>query len=358
MSNSKTENISNNSSDVTLKDVAFKFKSAFVFLRGKWLLIFITGALFGVLGIVYSLFNKPKYKATCTFVLDEGSRAGGMSQYAGLASLAGIDLGSTSAGGIFQGDNILELYKSRIMIEKALLTEANFNGKNQLLIDRYIEFNKFRDRWKVTKGIGDVQFTGDPEKFNRVQDSIISEFAMVFNSAILNVAKPSKALGIIQVEVTSTDELFAKVFADKLVSTVSNFYIQTKTEKAARTVQILQKQSDSVRAILNSSISGVASAIDAAPNANPSLLSLRVPSQKRQVDVQANTAIYGEVVKNLELSKMTLRQETPLIQVIDKPVLPLLVTRVGKTRGLISGFALGAIFSCLFLLIKKTISEI
>ena len=49
----------------------------------------------------------------------------------------------------------------------------------------------------------------------------------------------------------------------------------------------------------------------------------RVPSVNRQVDVQANTAILTELVKNLELAKVDLRKETPLIQIIDTPILPL-----------------------------------
>jgi hypothetical protein len=36
------------------------------------------------------------------------------------------------------------------------------------------------------------------------------------------------------------------------------------------------------------------------------------------VDVQANTAILTELVKQSELAKVTLRKETPLIQIIDR----------------------------------------
>ena len=116
---------------------------------------------------------------------------------------------------------------------------------------------------------------------------------------------------------------------------------------------ILQRQTDSVRRALNAAISGVASSIDAAPNANPSLQTLRVPSQRRQVDVQANTAILGELVKNLEIAKMSLLQETPLIQVIDKPILPLEKERFGKLKGIVLGGVLAGFLSIVFLLIKK-----
>jgi len=146
---------------------------------------------------------------------------------------------------------------------------------------------------------------------------------------------------------------FQNFFTERLVQTVNDFYVQTKTKKAFQNVQILQRQADSVRAILNSSINGVASAIDAAPNANPEMSTLRVTSQKRQIDVQANTAIYSQMVQNLELAKISLRQEIPLIQIIDKPVLPLAKNKVKKITAIFIGIILGFVFAAI-----KSLSEV
>jgi hypothetical protein len=351
MSQGDQEKKINNEDEISVSDILLKVRSGIKYLKSKWLTIFFIGILGGAIGLVYAIFKKPRYTAVCTFVLDEGSKGGALGQYAGLASLAGIDIsGSGGAGGIFQGDNILELYKSRSMIEKALLSEATFNNKNELLIDRYANFNNLRTIWKEKDHIDSISFTGNPDNFNRKQDSIITDLVETFNKKILSVTKPDKKLSIINVEVTTGDELFAKEFNNKLVQNVNNFYIQTKTKKTSQNVQILQRQADSVKSVLNSSISGVASAIDAAPNANPSLLSLRVPSQRKQVDVQASTAIYGEIVKNLEISKISLRQEMPLIQVIDKPVLPLYKSYVGKIKGMILGFIIASILTLIGLI--------
>lgn len=331
----KSNNI-NESDEISLKELILKLRSAFTYLKSKWLIVLFYSVLGGLLGLCYALYKKPVYVATSTFVLED-SKGGGLGQYAGLASLAGIDVSGSGAGGIFQGDNIIELYKSRVMIEKTLLSTVNINGKNQLLIDRYVNFNELRDKWKEKDHINSISFYGDPDKFNRKQDSIISDLVLIFNKSILNVDKIDKKLNILKVDVATNDELFSKDFNNKLVETVNNFYSETKTKKSSENVLILQKQADSVKRVLNSSIGGVASAIDAAPNANPALLTLRVPSQRRQVDVQANSAIYGEIVKNLEVSKISLRQETPLIQVIDRPVLPLPVYVLGKLKSVIVG---------------------
>lgn len=345
--------------EISIKEIILKFRAALRYLKAKKIVILIFAIVGAALGLAYSILKKPVYSAVSTFVLDEGSKGGGLGQYAGLASLAGIDIGGMGSGssGIFEGDNILELYKSRVMIEKTLLSEVNIDGKKQLLINRYIDFNKLRTRWKDQGRLNNISFTGDPKNFNRTQDSIITDIVELFNKKLLTVDKLNKKLSIIKVEVLSKDELFAKSFNNKLVETVNEFYLQTKTKKSNQNIKILQHQVDSVRSVLNSSINGVASAIDAAPNANPALLILKVPSQKKQVDVQASTAIYAEMVKNLEISRMALRQETPLIQIIDSPVLPLAVDKLTKIKGLVIGVFAGVFICIIALIFRKILSK-
>lgn len=346
------DNLNNVDSDeISLKEVILKVRSSWRYLLSRWEIILIAAVFGGLLGLAYSFIKKPVYTATSTFVIED-NKSGGMSQYAGLASLAGIDLAGSS-NGIFQGDNIIELYKSRSMIEKALLSLVTIKGKKELLIDRYIDFNQLREKWKKNDHINAISFNGDPNKFSRKQDSIITNLVDLFNKKVLNIEKPDKKLSIMKVNVATNDELFSKEFNTKLVETVNDFYTQTKTKKSYQNVLILQKQADSVRKVLNSSISGVAAAIDAAPNANPNQLILRVPSQRKQVDVQASTAIYSEIVKNLEVSRMSLLQETPLIQLIDDPVLPLSVNKLGKLKGIILGGILAGMLAVFILAFKK-----
>lgn len=338
--------------EISLKDLIGYVKGEVAYLKSRWLVILAVGVFFALLGFAYAFVKKPSYTAVSTFVLEEGGKGGGLGQYAGLASLAGIDIGG-GGGGIFEGDNILQLYKSRLMIEKTLLSPVFIDGKRQLLIDRYIVSNNLLEKWKKDDNISNITFTGNPDNFSRKQDSIITDITEQFNERMLSVAKLDKKLTIIKVEVNTADEFFSKAFNTKLVETVNNFYAQTKTKKSYQNVQVLQKQADSVKNVLGAAISGVAAATDAAPNANPAMTTLRVPSQKRQVDVQASAAIYGEIVKNLEVSKISLRQETPLIQVIDQPVLPLQISKVGKLKSIVIGFILGIFLASAWIACKR-----
>jgi hypothetical protein len=351
----------NNSDEISLKELILKIQRLWHFLLSKWITILIAGIIGGAIGLTYAFLKKPLYKAELSFALedDKSSSGGGLSGALGLASQFGFDLGS-SGGGAFSGDNLQQLMKSRSMVENTLLTTVNVNGKKETLAELYISFNKLHEQWLNKPELKDIQFLPgtDRTKFTLQQDSILGVFYRNIIKNNLFVDKIDKKLSIIIVVVNSTNELFSKYFTEILTKTVSDFYIDTKTKKSVQNVNILQHQTDSVRRELNAAITGVALSGDVNPNANPSLQILRVPSQHRQVDVQANQAILTQLVANLELSKVSLRKETPLIQVIDRPILPLEKERFGKAKGLILGGVMFGILTVLFLVFSKALKSI
>jgi hypothetical protein len=345
------EGAANGADEISVKAVVLKLKAWRGYLLSKWVVILIVTMLGAVIGLAYSFLKPPIYKAELSFALQDEKSGGGLSSALGLASQFGLDLGGSSAGGEFSGDNLLALMRSRSMVQQALLTTVSVKGKSQTLADFYIDFNKLREDWNGDKELENIHFLpgADHATFTLKQDSLLGVFHKEIIKNNLTVDKIDKKLSIISLQVNSKNELFSKLFTEVLAKGVSDFYVDTKTKKEVKNVAILQRQTDSVRRALNYAISGVASSIDATPSANPLLQSLHVPSQRRQVDVQANTAILSELVKNLELAKMSLLQETPLIQVIDRPILPLERDRVGKLKGLAVG-GITAFFLIVFLL--------
>jgi hypothetical protein len=348
--------INTDNEQLSLKDLILKIGKWGQYLLSKWIIILIAGIIGGAIGLTYAYLKKPIYKAELSFALDDDkSSSGGFGSALGLASQFGIDLGGSSGGGAFSGDNLLSLMKSRSMVEKALLSPITLNGKQETLVEYYISFNKIRKTWQTSQKLKNIVFlpNADRSKFSLEQDSILGAFYNTIINSNLVVDKPDKKLSIISVKVSSESELFAKYFTEILVKTVSNFYVETKTKKSVQNVNILQRQTDSVRRELNAAITGVASSSDVNPNANPALQILRVPSLRRQVDVQANQAILTQLVANLEISKMSLRKETPLIQIIDRPVLPLEKKRLGKLQGIIIGGFLSGFLMVIIISARK-----
>jgi len=357
--NTQNSKISHRENDeISLKRIVLNIQEWSRYLVSRWVIIVLFAVLGGAIGLMYSYLKKPVYIASTTFVLEEGVSGGSLGQYAGIASMIGIDIGA-DGGGIFEGDNIIELYKSRSMIEKALLSTIEYKGETQLLIDRYIDFNKLRKKWTDKPALANIQFYRKQDQpFTRLQDSVLSEVVKNINKKYLTVAKLDKKLSIIKVEVKAKDELFAKTFNDQIVKKVNDFYVQTKTKKSLENVTILQHQTDSVKKVMERAVYSSVASMDETPNLNPTRQVLRASVQRSQFAAETNKAILTELIKNLEMTKITLRKETPLIQVIDEPVFPLEKERLGKIKGIVLGCLLFGFLSALFLLSKKIYSDI
>jgi len=342
-----------NKDEVSVKDFIIKIRRWRNYIASNFKIMFIVAALGALIGFVYAYFSKPIYTASTSFVLEDDQKGGGLlGQYSGLASMVGVDLGG-NGGGLFEGDNIIELYKSRKMIQKALLSDVRYNGQNKKLVDIYIDLKKLREKWNTKPQLKNINFNAPDSTFNRAQDSILSRIVTDLNLKYLSVAKPDKKLAIFEVTVQAEDEIFAKLFNDRVVQTVNDFYVNTKTKKAIQNLRILQHQTDSVRVVLNDAIVKTAQVSDATPNLNPGKQVLRAPSQRFIYNAEANKAILTQLVQNLEIAKLSLRKETPLIQVIDSPRYPLQKDKISKIKSLILGGAMGLILTLIFLSVKR-----
>ena len=338
--------------EISLKELIQKIQEWIAYLKTQGKLIIGIVALGGILGFVYASFQKPSYLATTTFVLEEDKGGGGLGGAMGLASSFGFDLGGGGGGGgLFTSSNIIELMKSRLVVEKTLLNPVQVDGKEISLADYYIQINDLKEDWAKKQVLANINFpvNADRTKFSLVQDSILQTISAGLTKNNLVIVQKDKKVSIISLTVKTESELFSKLFCEQLLKETSDFYIETKSKKSRMNVDILQHQADSIRAELNGAITGVASASDNVYNLNPAYNVKKTPGTRRQVDVQANTAILTQLVAQLEMSKVSLRKETPLVQLIDRPILPLEKDKVGRLKSLVLGGFLGGFLTVLYL---------
>ena len=345
--------------EISLRELIEKGKEWYAYLLSQWKIILLAGIIGACLGLAYSFIKKPIYTATLSFALEDEKGGGGLGGALGLASSFGIDLGG-GGGSIFTGSNLTELFKSRAMVEQTLLSPVVVDGKTISLAEMYIQNKEWRDEWNDKPKLASIQFLPDTKRkyFTRVHDSILGVMYQDLSKTGLSVGQKDKKISIITIDVNSTNELFSKYFTEALVKEVSDFYVTTKSKKARMNMDILERQTDSIRRELNGAITGVAVANDNTFGLNPAMNVRRAPSARRQVDVQANTAILTELVKQTELAKVTVRKETPLIQVIDQPILPLKKEKFGKAKGIVIGGFLAGFLIVFWLIVRRIIKQL
>ena len=337
--------------NLSLQNTFLRLRDMYLYLRRKWILFILVGIIGLTYGYIVSANKKTIYSGRLTFVLD--AEKSGVGAAGGLASQFGFDMGG-GGGSVFSGDNLLELMKSRLLIERALLNTTKLNGKDITFADYFILVKDWRKNW-VNTPLRDISFPVNVSRttYTFRQDSLLGVLYKTLWNQNLVIKQADKKVTIFEIIINSEDEVFSKVMVENLLTVVSQFYIETKTKKTATNVAILQRQVDSVKGELSGAIAGVAMATDKTFNLNQALNIKRSPSQRRQVDVQTNTTVLGELVRNLESSKLALLNETPLLQIIDRPIYPLDKQRVSVLRkSVISAVFFSIIFAVILIIVK------
>ena len=275
--------------------------------------------IFGLLGSTYAYFKKETYEAHLTFVIDESQESTGLGAISGMASQFGFNLGGASSG-TFNQTNIQEIITSRRVVEEALLIRGIIDGKEDLLINHHIDFNDLRKKWKGTN-IENLYFTSKREDFTLQHDSIIG-------LAFYNLTKGNK---------------------------LDEYYAIFQTAKSKNTLDFLSHRADSVLLELKNAEYRYASYKDANFGVQRAKGLLEEIRLKR--DVEILNIMYGEIVKNLEISKFTLLNNKPLLNIIDSPTLPLEVNELPIVLAFILFSILGSVIYSFILIVKQIINE-
>lgn len=259
------------------------------------------------------LISKDEFKAEYIIAAEEETASG----FEGLMAQFGLDAGSSNPGGVFQGESLVRLFTTRKMIERALLSETDYQGERITLASAFFEQTKHAKK-QVFK---DVSFHKDRNQLKPLADSALYLTYKYVKQEVLGVNKPDKKQSFINVTCVNEDRGLATALSTAIIETVTNFYIESMTKKARLNLDVLRLEADSVQRILNMNLSNSAEISDL--NINPIKQSMRVNQNRSIIDLQISVSLFGEITKNLKLAEISLRKQTPLIQVIEEPIYPL-----------------------------------
>jgi hypothetical protein len=302
------------------------------------------------LAVLYSFLKAPTYKSRLTFSLDSGGQSSDLSAAAGLASQLGFSIGGGSS--MFAEDNIIEIMMSRRVIENVLLSEHSFNNKEYKLIEYYLNESGAREDAPSASPFKTVHFPvgSSREQYSYVQDSVLKEVYLEFNEDMINVKRPDKKLNIYEVSVETWNEIYSKVFTDRLISETDSFYKDVCTQKSLNTVDILEKRALEIKNNLHQSIDAKSQRMDA--DLNPAFALTVAPVEKEEYNVQLYGEAYAELFKNLEIARFQYLKDIPLLQIIDQAGFPMEKVRIRKSVALLIGAACGFfLFSLVLMMI-------
>lgn len=319
------------------------------------------------LGLAYSILKPVRYNSEITFSVEDSKSIGG-GLLSSIGGSLGMDIGSLagSGNGVLSGDNVLSLLKSRSMMAECLKTpyaldaintndsKLNLNDSvnkatsisnatNNSLADKYADVYGLREKWANNEKIGRKIYFATPDKDLRLQDSLLKLIIKRIEEKELSITKPDKKLSFFNISINTKDELLSLLITQRIIKIATDFYVNSKVGRLRNNIQRLEKRTDSISALLNQRTYAATEDTRLLLNINPANVNAPAFSEISQRDKMVLTTIYGELMKNLEVSKAALIQETPTVQIVDSPSFPL--ERI-ETKWY-EGILMGAVFAFL-----------
>jgi uncharacterized protein involved in exopolysaccharide biosynthesis len=312
---------------IDINDVLKTGQKLFKLVLEKWLILAVVLLFGGGLGFFYAYIKKPIYTSTLSFIINEneGGVSGSLSSLAGLAGFGGMN-----SGGNVNEDKLLFISTSRHMLGSVLLSDMNVDKKSITMADYFIDLYKMRNGFEKDSSLRSfVAFKNTSidsltYQENKIIDKIIDR---ILKTKMLKVDGKKKtgivsqSAGIVVLEFKCNDEDFGLLFTQKLYQKLSTYYVSKIVSRQARIYGLIQNRADSLSSLLRSREAAGASYVD--QNVNLAKMTGRLNVERARKDIEMLSLMYAEVVKNLEMAKFNLDNQTPVLQIIDSPTYPL-----------------------------------
>ena len=165
-----------------------------------------------------------------------------------------------------------------------------------------------------------------------------------------------KKTTIINLDVKDVNEQWAYLFSKALVKNAIDLYLEIKIGKLLRAEEELTNKRDSIRSLLDGSITTLAYETDL--NSHTPLMRYKTNQVKKQIDVEVLKSMYANVIQNLEVTKIQRAQEEPIIEIIDEPILPLSKEKMGTVKGMMLSLFLFEFLFITILVIRWVITNL
>jgi len=342
-------------------------------ISANFKLVLIVVLIGAALGLAYSIFKPVRYNAEITFSVEDSKSIGG-GLLSSLGGSIGMDIGSLtgSGNGVLSGDNVLSLLKSKSMMAECLKSPypiANNNSStktnaasdsnkqstiaNYTIADRYADVYGLREKWTGNEKIGRAIYFGQPDQNVRLQDSLLKLIIKRIEEKELSVVKPDKKLSFFNIAINTKDELMSLLITQRIIKIATDFYVDAKVGRLKSNIDRLEKRTDSISNLLNQQTYSATEDARLLLNVNPADINAPVYSEISQRDKMVLTTIYAELMKNLEVSKAALIQETPTVQIVDQTGFPLERIETEWYEGILLGVILSLLAITSLLLFRQ-----
>lgn len=286
----------------------------------------LVGALAGgIIGAIYA-FSKPNEFTSQITVLPEiqGKAPSSLGNLGSLAGLAGIDLGSVSAGNdairpelypnVLQSIPFaLNLLKKSVYVkefERTQMLETYLTEKYKSPLTNLFSFGSNSEATEAMMGdtTQALRMTKEQEALTK---SILDRVAGTYE----------KKSGILTISSTMPDPIVAANVVRYTLTYLTDYITTYRTEKARREVDFLNRQVSSAKQRYQAAEYALSAYRD--QNRSIYLNTAKIEEQRIQAEFLLAQDLYNTLSKQSELAKIKVQEETPVFKVLEPARVPL-----------------------------------
>lgn len=324
-------------------------------LKNWWILLIMVGIGTAIGYYVDSEKNKRmQYEAKIVFSIS-GAKTG--PDMGGFGSLLGMG-GAQGDAGLFTGENLFYVIKTRPVLERALLTPVKLsNGKTELFANYYLDSTYLReDEWaSFLPEWLNVRITHTSrDSMTKIERQVFDGVLYKVRDREISISQPNLKTAFNELAISMENEMVARTFSYLLLETIERVYQENQTRKSREMMVIMKKRVDSLGSVLNRTESRLAQTT--VINTEAVAPTAKVEEGRLTRSTTFVSSLYLEASRSLESLKMSIVKEAPLFTIIEPPVLPL-TTKLFSRQNMKFGAAIGFILAIIFILAKQTYVE-
>jgi uncharacterized protein involved in exopolysaccharide biosynthesis len=349
--------MSDNTDEIDLIELLKK-----IYLEKKLILkISVLAALFGV---VYALSQPNEYTSSTTFIpqLSSGVKTGG-SPLSGLASLAGINIGSMESSSEFPPTLYPQVVNGVPFRVELLSNEITLNNELVVVKDYFLEnkssFNILRTIKKYTIGLPSlILFKNQKEYTNQSKIYSITEededlFQILENNLSLSINEKE---GFITISYTDNNKNVAAQVTQIAQNLLQEKIIEFKNKSSKEMLDFATKQYSDKKESYEKLQDERAVFVDKNINISSSLFQNKLSRLESEVNI--SESIVQQLASQVEQAKLQVNKDTPVFTTIKPVTIPFERSAPKRSLIVIVFVFLGLVLSAAYVLVKEPISDI
>jgi LPS O-antigen subunit length determinant protein (WzzB/FepE family) len=350
--------MSDNTDEIDLIELLKK-----IYLEKKF--IFKISVLAALFGVVYALFQPNEFTSSTTFIpqLSSGVKTGG-SSLSGLASLAGINIGSMESSSEFPPTLYPQVVNGVPFRVELLSNEITLNNELVAVKD-YLEkkssFNILGTIKKYTIGLPSLilsSFKNQKEYTNESMIYSITEkdkdlFQILEKNLSLSINEKE---GFITIAFTDTNKNVAAQITQISQNLLQEKIIEFKNKSSREMLDFALKQYSDKKESYEKLQDEKAVFVDKNINISSSLFQNKLSRLESEVNI--SESIVQQLASQVEQAKLQVNKDTPVFTTIKPVTIPFERSAPKRSLIVITFLFLGFVLSCGYVLIKEPASAI